>query len=38
MAELRRYQMIINGEWNEASDGSKLERMNPTTEKTLAFL
>ena len=38
MAELRRYQMFINGKWNEASDESKPELMNPTTEKIWALL
>ena len=38
MVELRRYQMFINGEWIEASDGSTLELMHPTTKETWALL
>lgn len=38
MTELHRYQMFIDGGWTDASDGSTLELMNPTTEEIWALV
>ena len=38
MAELKSYQMYINGEWVNAKDGKTLESVNPSTGKSWAII
>lgn len=34
----KKYQLYINGEWREASDGAELETKNPATGEHLAYI
>ena len=38
MAELKSYQMYINGEWVNAKDGKTFESVNPSTGKSWAII
>mgnify|MGYP000577846159 FL=1 len=38
MAELKSYQMYINGEWVNAKDGKSFESVNPSTGKSWAII
>jgi aldehyde dehydrogenase (NAD+) len=38
MAELKRYQMLIDGKWVDAEDGKTFESVNPATEQPWAII
>ena len=38
MAELKRYRMLIDGEWVDAADGATFESVNPTTGEAWAAI
>ena len=33
MRDIKNYQMLINGDWVDASDGGVFESINPSTQK-----
>ena len=38
MGDIKNYQMLINGDWVDASDGGVFDSVNPSTDNVLSLI